>query len=65
MARTIKDNKPITINQQAGEGKVELICIRNTFLPDGSFVGKDSRILVDSDFAERVFQEQNPSFIKA
>jgi hypothetical protein len=49
-----------TINEKAG--KVELLALRNTFLPDGTFVAKDSRILVDIGYAQRVQSEHNLAF---
>jgi|GEM_PF-6947252 hypothetical protein len=66
MAKNVKPNtieKVQTINSEAGkERQVELLCVRNTFLPDGTFIAAKSRIWVDSDYAKRVAEEQNPSF---
>lgn len=59
-----KTTKNITINPEATEtkDKVELIALRNTFLPDGTFVAENSRILVDADYAKRLFEAKDSSF---
>lgn len=49
-----------TINQKAR--KAELLALRNTFLPDGTFVAKGSRIMVDAGYAALVQSEKNTAF---
>jgi hypothetical protein len=41
---------------------IELECIKNTFLPDGTFVGVGSHIKVGVDYAEKVIVEKSSPF---
>jgi hypothetical protein len=59
-----KQSKTITSNPDVSEtkSKVEVVALRNTFLPDGTFVAENSRILVDADYAKRLFEAKDSSF---
>lgn len=41
---------------------MELTATRNTFLPDGTFVGEGTKVKVGLNYAEKVLKEQNSPF---